>query len=673
MNFTDHDLFDEGPVICFVWKIAPGWPVVSVTKNISQLGYVQADFHANKSLFYEMIHPDDLSRVTNEVTHYQASDCIHFEQDYRIITKSGDVRWVHDKTMLKRDASGLATNAKGYLLDITERKVAEKDLIESREQYFQLFESNKAVELLIDPRSGKIINANMAAQRFYGYDKTEFEHLFISDINTLSAENIRAEMALAIAEKRDYFNFQHRLKNGEVRDVTVYSGPIRSGDREILYSIIHDITQQRQAEKALLDSEQKFRSFIETTSEGFLSLSGVLRIDFANSAFCQLLGYPLSEIIGESIFRFVVSESLKKVKKQLLHCVEEHQSGDLTLQHKNGQKISIHYKATSRGEGKGSFTFITDITKQKANEIKLKKLSSAVKHSASSIIITDKHGVIEYVNPRFCEVTGFKEAEAVGQTPNLISTKETPTALHQELWKTILRGDDWHGETYNRTKSGSFYWSMMSISPIIDDDGQICNFISVSEDITEQKFELQKMERLALHDPLTGLANRRLFDDRLYQATQIISRRRHSGVGVVMLDLDHFKNINDTYGHDAGDALLKEVARRLLSCTRSEDTVSRAGGDEFTLLIQEVNTINDIQSVTQKILQSLRQPIVVADFRFSITCSIGVCIASYDSHDPTQLMKNADKALYSAKDSGRNRVHFFNKKTINLITEREFT
>jgi diguanylate cyclase (GGDEF)-like protein/PAS domain S-box-containing protein len=661
LEFSDEELFEQGPVILFTWQLTPGWPVLKVTNNIQQFGYEPAEFLSKKLFYTDIIHSEDLGPLINEMRAFLENDIVYFEQDYRIITKNGDVRWVYEKTILKRDTGGVPTIAKGYLLDITERKLAEEELRQSSEKYYQLFDKNKAIELLIDPNTHKIIKANCAAEKFYGYNNQEFSNLSIGDINVLPVDIIEAEIELALSEKRDYFNFSHQLKNGEIRDVCVYSGPLLIAGRRVLYSIIHDITDQRLAEKALLQSEQKFRSFIETTSEGFLILSPQLQINFANTAICRLAGYSLAEMKGKSVLFFVTPESRNQLRQQLsMAHSDSHLAAELTLKHKSGHNVFIRYKGTVMADGSGFFTYITDITERKLKEVELKTLTSAVKHSASSIIITDKNGIIEYVNPRFCVVTGYSEYEVIGQTPSLISTKNTGIELHRELWETILAGNDWHGETYNCTKNGEFYWSMMSISPIMNENGEISQFVSVSQDITEHKSKHLKMEELALRDPLTGLANRRLFDDRLNQAIQIISYQNRSGIGLVMLDLDHFKDINDTYGHDVGDLILKEVARKLLLSTRKEDTVSRFGGDEFIILLQDVSKVSDAQRVAANILQTLSEPIHVGEHTFFITCSLGVCLAPQDGCIPTQLLKAADLALYQAKIAGRNNIQFYN-------------
>lgn len=499
----------------------------------------------------------------------------------------------------------------------------------------------------------------------FGYTAASFQsklHLFSDIIHPDDKERITAEADTLLAANTESFKQDYRIitHSGEIRDVCVYSGVLKPGDHTVLYSIVHDKTLQRQAEVALVKSEQQFRTAIETTSEGFLIADNHFNITFANQALCELTGYALAELKTNPITHYIASE-FKHIFTSVLNRpgIQQYWREDLIISHKNGQPINVRLTATAMNDNTGFFAFISNITAHKQNEVQLQKLSRAVEHSASSIMITDKHGIIEYINPRFSEVTGYSESEAIGQTPSIISTKETPPACHEELWITILAGKNWHGETFNRTKLGAYYWSLMSISPVMDDRGEISHFISVSEDITTQKDQQIKIEKIALYDPLTGLANRRLLYDRLNQSTEILHRQKDAGIGVIMLDLDHFKTINDTYGHDIGDELLKEVSHRLIDCVRSEDTVSRLGGDEFTILLQDVSTPAPVQLIAQKILKSLRCGINIEQYNFHITCSIGISIAPLHSHESKTLLKYADLALYKAKNCGRNNFQFF--------------
>lgn len=427
--------------------------------------------------------------------------------------------------------------------------------------------------------------------------------------------------------------------------------------------VLDIIDRKRVEQHAINDikNAQLFRTVIETTSVEFLIIDNDLNITFANNALCQLTGYELAELKGLSVIDYITPEFKHIFIPQLNpRDIQRHRHEELIIRHKNGQEINVRLTTTALDDGTGFFAFVTNITAYKKTEIQLQKLSRAVEHSASSIMITDKNGIIEYINPRFCEVTGYSELEIIGQTLDIMSTKETPLGCYQELWHTILTGKDWHGETFHRTKLGAYYWSLTSISPVMNDNGEISHFISVSEDFTTQKDQQIKMEQIALYDPLTGLVNRRLLYDRLTQSTEMLQHQQDAGIGVIMLDVDHFKAINDTYGHDVGDELLKEVANRLIDCVRLEDTVSRLGGDEFTILLQDVSHPEDIQAVVQKLLQSLRRGISIDKYSFNVTCSIGISIAPLHTSEPKALLKYADLALYHAKNSGRDNFQFFN-------------
>ena len=314
---------------------------------------------------------------------------------------------------------------------------------------------------------------------------------------------------------------------------------------------------------------------------------------------------------------------------------------------------------------------IFDITDRKQIELSLHKLSSAVEQSGSAVMITNKDGEIEYVNPRFTEVTGFGAEEAIGQTPLVLRGTDTLTPVHQDLWKTVLAGDDWRGELHDLRKDGTPYWALTSISPIEDDSGRITHLVAVSEDVTELKETQLKMERLAFYDTLTGLENRRLFRERLEQAVKVAQRSDRS-VALLYLDLDQFKRVNDTLGHDAGDALLKSVADRLRDCVRQEDTVARIGGDEFTVLLAEVEGSTGASKVAQKIIRSLKQPIKLPTQEITTTTSIGVTLAPTDGIEAEVLLRNADLAMYRAKERGRNNYQFFTEEMNTEVTQRLF-
>ena len=284
-------------------------------------------------------------------------------------------------------------------------------------------------------------------------------------------------------------------------------------------------------------------------------------------------------------------------------------------------------------------------------------LIKAVEQSPVSVIITDPRGVILYVNPKFTRLMGYTSEEAIGQTPRIIKGGFLTREFYQEMWDTINAGNEWHGLFHNRTKAGQLVWELASISPILDEAGNITHFVGVKEDMTTLKELQDQMAHMAHHDQLTGLPNRFLFHDRLAQALAS-ARRRRAGFALLYLDLDGFKPVNDQFGHEAGDALLIAVGERLLRCVRAADTVARMGGDEFTILLPEIQEPAHIRRVVEQILQSLEEPFAVGEGECRIGLSIGIARFPEDGDTSDLLLSRADTAMYEVKRSGQGGYRF---------------
>jgi len=283
----------------------------------------------------------------------------------------------------------------------------------------------------------------------------------------------------------------------------------------------------------------------------------------------------------------------------------------------------------------------------------LKKLASAVEHSPISVMITDRTGTIEYVNPKFCQVTGYESHEVLGENPRILKGDALSEEVYREMWETILSGREWHGEFHNRNKDGTLVWELASISPVMDESGNITHFVGVKEDISELKRLQKKLGQMAHSDKLTGLPNRALFFDRLEQV-MIHARRRRSRFALLFIDLDGFKGVNDTYGHQVGDELLQAVAHRLTFCVRESDTVARIGGDEFIVILNDLNHWDEPGVVARKLLEAFTAPIHIGDITCSIGLSIGISIYPDDAEEANKLIACADFAMYEAKRGGKN-------------------
>ena len=286
---------------------------------------------------------------------------------------------------------------------------------------------------------------------------------------------------------------------------------------------------------------------------------------------------------------------------------------------------------------------------------KLQVLSQAIEHSPTSIVITGADSKIEYVNPHFTRETGYSVEEVLGRNPSFLQSGMTEEATFRDMWEHLARGETWVGELVNRRKSGEVYWEEARIAPVADDAGRIAHYVAVKLNITARRENQQRLAYLAHHDDLTGLPNRALFFDRLAHAVSL-SRRNGRRVALMYIDLDRFKPINDTWGHAIGDEVLREAARRMTDCVRATDTVGRIGGDEFVVLLLDVDGDEQVVAVGEKIRQALNEPIQVGDLRLTIASSTGIAIAPQHGSGEIELARNADLAMYRAKEGGRNRV-----------------
>ncbi|MEH6823884.1 MAG: EAL domain-containing protein [Motiliproteus sp.] len=307
--------------------------------------------------------------------------------------------------------------------------------------------------------------------------------------------------------------------------------------------------------------------------------------------------------------------------------------------------------------------------KSEASRMELVMLSQAVSQSPVAIIITDTQGTIEYVNHAFERITGFSSAEVIGQNPRIFRSDKTPDSTYAELWETIRRGDPWEGEMMNKCKDGSAYWVQAGISPVKNDAGEVTHFVAIEEDISLRKAQEHQIKHQANYDSLTELPNRFLAMDRMSQS--INSAIRHDQTVVVMfIDLDNLKLINDSLGHESGDQMIAMAATRIQQVIRQTDTAARYGGDEFMVILNDLDSADDASRVAEKILSKLSAPCMIDANELSITASIGMAIFPTDGQDPYELLRHADAAMFGAKDDGGNRYEFHSAAVNSSSAER---
>ncbi len=300
----------------------------------------------------------------------------------------------------------------------------------------------------------------------------------------------------------------------------------------------------------------------------------------------------------------------------------------------------------------------SEIRQRRKAEEGLRLSAKVFENNSEAIMITDANNNIVSINRAFTDITGYTEAEALGRNPRLLSSGRQTRQFYQDFYTALLSNDQWHGEIWNKRKNGEIFPEWVAVSVLRDETGEITHYIAVYMDITERKREEERIQYLANYDVLTGLPNRYLLTDRLEQAL-VQAQERGAQMAVMFVDLDHFKNINDSLGHDVGDKLLTLVAQRLRTCLRRADTIARQGGDEFVVLLADLESEGEATFVAEKMVLALLDPFVVDSFHLSVTPSIGVSLYPEDGETAVQLLRNADLAMYRAKEAGRNRFEYY--------------
>lgn len=299
----------------------------------------------------------------------------------------------------------------------------------------------------------------------------------------------------------------------------------------------------------------------------------------------------------------------------------------------------------------------------------LQRYARVFQDTAEGITITAPDLTILDVNPAFCKVTGYTREEAIGKTPRILQSRRHDTSFYRAMWESINDLGYWRGEIWNRRKNGEIYPEFLTINTVHDDDGNLINYIAAFTDISTIRESQERLQHLAHHDALTDLPNKLLFNARIEHALHRARREDHR-IAVLFVDLDRFKNVNDTLGHPVGDELLRKMARRLSESVRGDDTVARLGGDEFTIILEGIHESRDAVNVAQKIIERMAEPFDLDGHEIYMTTSIGISVFPDDGTDSTALLRNADVAMYRAKDMGRNNYQFYTQELTDQTFER---
>jgi len=402
-------------------------------------------------------------------------------------------------------------------------------------------------------------------------------------------------------------------------------------------AVLHSIERHRLRIK-LERSESRFKRMIEQNADGILIFDDENKIAYANPSAEKIFDRNVNELIGEN------SDYLLLSKK----------SGEIEIVGMDGRPIYIEMRTseTNWDEKKATLVSLRDVTSRIIAEQNSRLSAKVFESTAEGIMVTNLNLKIIQINSAFTNITGFSYEEALGKTPSFLKSGKHDENFYKEIWEVLLKKGSWTGEIWNRRKNGMIYPQSTSINTIKDENGKVLNYVAVFSDISHRKQVEEQLRFLASHDSLTELPNRSVFSDRLKHALER-GKRNAEKIAVMFLDLNKFKAINDDFGHAVGDKVLQTIGRRLSDCMRKSDTVSRLGGDEFTILLENVNGYTDCETVARKINNAINHPIVIGKSTFSVSASIGISIFPDHSQTIDGLMKQADYAMYQAKKSGR--------------------
>ena len=430
-----------------------------------------------------------------------------------------------------------------------------------------------------------------------------------------------------------------------------------------IIGISRNITSRKQADQALRESEEKLRALFEMSPLAIARNAMDGRFIETNKAWEEMLGYTLDELNALSYWQLTPKEYDLQESQQLQSLEKTGRYGPYEKEywHRDGRRIPVRLNGvliTGSDGHRYIWSIVEDISERKRSEENMQLASLVYLNSAEAMMVTDANGVIININPAFTALTGFSSEEAIGKTPRILNSGLHDPTFYEGMWQKLENSGFWQGEIWNKRKNGEVYAEWLRIDSIYKEDGSCYRRVALFSDITDKKKAEELIWTQANFDPLTGLPNRRMFNDRLSQEI----KKAHRGerrLALMFIDLDHFKEINDILGHNVGDHLLKETANRLSACVRETDTVARLGGDEFTIIVSALDESAIAERIAQDILDKLVGPFHLDGETMYISASIGITIYPDDTTDVNELCKNADQAMYTAKRQGRNRFSYY--------------
>lgn len=535
-----------------------------------------------------------------------------------------------------------------------------------------LIEYGNEIMLLVDSITQKIQAANGVALHRLGYAQNDLIGRPIVDVDPEIGDVLRLQNTIQDSAANTHMVEARYLRaNGEhfrvLRGIVLPSAhPGLFISRAVPTDLLHHPAEE------LLRLNAQLQAILGASTDGILLLNEDGMVIGVNAQFTriwQLPGKLQSTVDGLEVFEWLASQTRRTDTEQqrlfeLWHGQAESAHELLTLD--DGRLIKCRSRRLAlSSQMTGRALFFTDISEKAASDSHLKLTASVFSHAHEGIIITDRDGNIIDVNATFSRITGYKREEAIGQNVRIFKSEQHNEDFYHSMWHTLSTHGHWQGDVWNRHKSGRIYAQRLSITAIRDPntanaDDEPLHYIAFISDVTESKIQQQQLERMAHYDALTGIPNRVLFADRLHQAIAH-ARRNRCMLALIYIDIDGFKAVNDTYGHETGDRLLVVIAQRLRNILRENDTLARLGGDEFVAVLSDLKKAHECEAVLSRLLATAATPFEVRTPPLLLSASFGAALFPRDGEDAETLTRHADQAMYQAKQTGKNRYCLYER------------
>lgn len=649
-----EDLFSAGPVVLFKWQNRENWPVEYVSANVEEvLGYTAEDFLEFRVQYIDLIHPDDLDRTMQEVTHNLAEKSQRFKhKPYRMKTRSGEYIWLSDHTVVTYDRDGNFDHLVGYVIDITEQIEARNLLRESEERWHFALEGARDGVWDWDATTNKVFFSDQW-KSMLGYEPHE-----ISDdlsewetrVHPEDMESVMADLTPHLEGKTEYYENAHRVlcKDGSYKWILDRGKVIKrdSGGAPLRVIGTHtDLTEYKRIQEEIEKAHQHIAQILESTTDAYFELDKDFRFTYINKRAERSLQLKREETLGKNIWE-VFPQSVGTIFYKKYH--EALQRQEIVEFEAYSQPFDIWVHVNVYPTPETLSVYFKDITERKRLELEREKLFTL---SMDMICIAGVDGMLKKINPAWEKTLGWPEVELTSR-PWIDFVHPDDIEMTLEAGAALL-----DGQTVNqfqnryRCKDGSYRWLSWNSVPQLNEGLIFC----VVRDVTEQKRIERELEILATTDPLTEQLNRRSFMERANEAWSRFERYGRP-CSTIMLDLDHFKRVNDTHGHKAGDKVLRALAKTVESVLREVDSLGRVGGEEFAVLLPETDAESALQAA-ERIRTKVEKMEVPFDGEIiCVTVSLGVACARESDSEFDDILRRADEALYRAKDAGRNQV-----------------